>query len=217
MAVRCSTRSSVARSRRFSLSVLVIGLRPAGSMPASDSSLSSRVTPACNARAFFAVRRTSSVSSRAAFNLARFESACHFREPALARASASARRNSSQRASAVSARALPLRAGMFLLLQGPPVARLARRGRRRGRRNTVVPLDQRKVCPEILVAARHPRKPVHAESRYRSRIATCGGVEEGSPSICPVTPQPNNCSGGDSPFGGLRGPVPGHRAERGRA
>ena len=104
MAFRCSIGPGVARGPRSSLAVFVIGRRLAVSMPASESSFSSRVTSACNARAFFAVLRTSFVSSRAACNLARFASTCHFREPAVARASTSARRNSSQRASAVSAR-----------------------------------------------------------------------------------------------------------------
>ena len=57
-----SARSRVARSRRLSLSAFVVGLRLAGSMLASESSYSRRVTSACRERAFFAVRRTSFVS-----------------------------------------------------------------------------------------------------------------------------------------------------------
>ena len=99
-----------------------------------------------------------------------------------------AQRSSSARASAASAREHSrFGPGMRLLVQGPPVARLARRRRPGGRPNRVVPLGQRQVCPEILVAARHARKLAHVESRYQSRIATCGGVDEGSPSICPIT------------------------------
>ncbi len=71
VAFRCSTGPGVARGPRLSLAAFVIGLRLAGSMPASESSFSSRVTSTCNARAFFAVRRTSFVSSRAAPSLPR--------------------------------------------------------------------------------------------------------------------------------------------------
>ena len=49
----------------------------------------------------------------------------------------------------VCSRALPLGAGMRLLVQGPPVTRLARRRRPGGRQNPVVPLGQRQLCPEI--------------------------------------------------------------------
>ena len=99
-----SARSRVARSRRVSLSAFVIGLRLVGSTLASESRFSRRVTSACRERAFFAVRRTSFVSSTAAFSLLRQRSSCHFSEPARPRASTSAQRSSSARASAASAR-----------------------------------------------------------------------------------------------------------------
>ena len=73
-------------------------------MPASESSFSRRVTSACRESAFFAVRRTSFVSSTAAFSLLRQRSSCHFSEPARERESTSAQRSSSARASAASAR-----------------------------------------------------------------------------------------------------------------
>ena len=88
-----------------SLSAGEAGLRLAGSILASESSFSRRVTSAGRESASFAVRRTSCVSSTAAFSLLRLLSSCHFREPARARESTSAQRNSSQRASAASARA----------------------------------------------------------------------------------------------------------------
>ena len=100
-----SARSRVARSRRLALSAGEVGLCLAGSMLASERSFSRRVTSACRESASFAVRRTSCVSSTAAFSLLRLLSSCHFREPARARDSTSAQRNSSQRASAASARA----------------------------------------------------------------------------------------------------------------
>ena len=99
-----SARSRPARSRRLSVSACAIGLPLAGSMLASESSFSRRVTSACRERAFFAVRRTSFVSSTAAFSLLRHRSSCHFSEPARPRASTSAQRSSSARASAASAR-----------------------------------------------------------------------------------------------------------------
>ena len=85
-----SARSRVARSRRVSLSAFVIGPRLVGSTLASESRFSRRVTSACRERAFFAVRRTSFVSSTAAFSLLRHRSSCHFSEPARPRASAGA-------------------------------------------------------------------------------------------------------------------------------
>ena len=91
-------------SRRVSLSAFVIGPRLVGSTLASESRFSRRVTSACRERAFFAVRRTSFVSSTAAFSLLRHRSSCHFSEPARPRASTSAQRSSSARASAASAR-----------------------------------------------------------------------------------------------------------------
>ena len=60
---------------------------------------------ACKERASFAARRTSLVSSAAALSLRRHVSSCHFSALARARESISARRSSSQRASAPSARA----------------------------------------------------------------------------------------------------------------
>ena len=100
-----SACSRVARSRRLALSAGEVGLCLAGSMLASERSFSRRVTSACKESASFAVRRTSCVSSTAAFSLLRLLSSCHFREPARARDSTSAQRSSSQRASAASARA----------------------------------------------------------------------------------------------------------------
>ena len=94
-----------ARSRRLALSAGEVGLCLAGSMLASERSFSRRVTSACKESASFAVRRTSCVSSTAAFSLLRLLSSCHFREPVRARDSTSAQRSSSQRASAASARA----------------------------------------------------------------------------------------------------------------
>ena len=100
-----SARSRVARSRRLSLSAGEASLRLAGSILASESNFSRRVTSAGRESASFAVRRTSCVSATAAFSLLRLLSSCHFREPARARDSTSAQRNASQRASAASARA----------------------------------------------------------------------------------------------------------------
>ena len=71
----------------------------------SETSVRSRATSACKESALLAARRTSFVSSTAAFSLVRLLSSCHFREPAWARESTSAQRSSSQRASAASARA----------------------------------------------------------------------------------------------------------------
>ena len=75
------------------------------SAPAWERSFSNRVTSSCKARAFFAVRRTCFVSSSAAFSLPRHLSSCRFSGPARERASTSAWRSSSQRASAASVRA----------------------------------------------------------------------------------------------------------------
>ena len=100
-----SACSRAARSRRLSLLTDEILLRLLDSTPASDRSFSSRATSACRESASFAVRRTSFVSSAASLSLRRHVSNCHFSELARARESISARRSSSQRASAPSARA----------------------------------------------------------------------------------------------------------------
>ena len=84
---------------------VTIVLRLRESTPASESSFSSRATSAWKNSASFAVRRTSFTSSTAALSLSRLLSSCRFSEPARERASLSARRSSSQRASAASARA----------------------------------------------------------------------------------------------------------------
>ena len=76
-----------------------------GSTPASESSLSRRVTSACKESESFAVLRTSFVSSTASLSLFRLLSSSHLGELAQARESTSAQRSSSQQASAASARA----------------------------------------------------------------------------------------------------------------
>ena len=59
------------RSRATSMRRDMIVLRLFDATPASERSFSSRVTSACKARAFFAVRRTAFVSSSAVFSLPR--------------------------------------------------------------------------------------------------------------------------------------------------
>ena len=102
---QASDAGTAARSRATSLRRDMIVLRLLDSTPASERSFSRRVTSACKARAFFAVRRTSLISSAAAFSLFRLASSCDFSEPAREREANSARRSSSQRASAAAARA----------------------------------------------------------------------------------------------------------------
>ena len=101
---RASDDGAALRSRATSMRRDTIVLRLPGSTPASERSVSSRATSARKESTFLAVRRTSRVSSTAAFSLFRLASSCHVSEPARQRDPISARRSSSQRASAASAR-----------------------------------------------------------------------------------------------------------------
>ena len=151
-----SARSRVARSRRLSLSAGEAGLRLAGSILASESSFSRRVTSACRESASFAVRRTSCVSSTAAFSLLRLLSSCHFREPARARESTSAQCNSSQRASAASARARSRSARAYSRSYSERQCRGELAGAASGDDQIpVAALNQRQACCKILVANLH--------------------------------------------------------------
>ena len=102
---RASDDGAALRSRATSMRRDTIVLRLPGSTPASERSVSSRPTSACKESAFLAVRRTSRVSSTAAFSLFRLASSRHVSEPARQRDPIFARRSSSQRASAAAARA----------------------------------------------------------------------------------------------------------------
>ena len=79
---RGSGAGVASRSRATSMRSDMIVLRLLDSTPAWERSFSSRVTSACKEGAFFAVRRTSFVSSSAAFSLAWHLLSCHFSEPA---------------------------------------------------------------------------------------------------------------------------------------
>ena len=141
-----SARSRVARSRRLALSAGAVGLCLAGSILASERSFSRRVTSACRESASFAVRRTSCVSSTAAFSLLRLLSSCHFREPAPAR---EIHLRPAQLLAAcfgrVRTRPFPLRAGVLPLVLRTPVSRRTRRCCLGGRPNPVVALNQRQA------------------------------------------------------------------------
>ena len=105
LSVRACEAFTALRSRATSMRSDMIVLRLLDSTPACKRSVSSRATSAWKKSASFAARRTSFVSSEAAFSLFRQVSSCHFSEPARERESTSARRSSSARACAASARA----------------------------------------------------------------------------------------------------------------
>ena len=141
-----SACSRVARSRRLALSAGEVGLCLVGSMLASERSFSRRVTSACKESASFAVRRTSCVSSTAAFSLLRLLSSCHFREPVRARGlHLCPAQLLTARFGRVRTRPFPLRAGMLPLAFRTPVSRRARRCCLGRRPNPVLALNQRQA------------------------------------------------------------------------
>ena len=93
------------RTRRTSLPSASTAPVSSEAMPSSESRVSRRATAARNEGAAFAARRSSFASSLASLSLRRHDLKRDFHEPASLQAATSAQRNSSQRASAASARA----------------------------------------------------------------------------------------------------------------
>ena len=140
------------RSRAFSLRSASTVSR-VDAMPASETSVSRRATSACKEGTSLAARRASFVSSTASLSLPQqalnrdFHEPTslregHFRPAQLLRA----------RFGRVRPRPFPLRAGVRLLIQRPPVAR---RMHGRGGRVAAADLDQRQVRAETFVENHH--------------------------------------------------------------
>ena len=154
---RPSTPASAVRSRVTSMRSDIIVLRLLASTPAAARSFSSRVTSACNPRAFLPVRRSAFASSPAALSF--FPRSV---ELPLQRARARTRRHLGP-AQLFHARFGCVCSRPFALGQRSPIGRFARLCLRKNGPWTVRPFDQRRSYPNSLLATRHALNVAHSE------------------------------------------------------